>query len=81
MQMPIMDGYTAARTLRSLGCTVPVIAITAHAMSGERDRCLGAGCSDYASKPISRGDLVDLCHRWIQSGDQTPARSPAHTSN
>ena len=81
MQMPVMDGYTAARTLRSLGNTVPIVAITAHAMTGERDRCLGAGCSDYASKPISRSDLVDLCHRWIQSGDRVPAGSPAHTSN
>ncbi|HXW97647.1 MAG TPA: ATP-binding protein [Gemmatimonadales bacterium] len=68
-QMPVMDGFTATRLHRereaSAGRRVAIIAMTAHAMQGDRERCLDAGMDDYLAKPVSRQSLEQTLARWI----------------
>jgi signal transduction histidine kinase/ActR/RegA family two-component response regulator len=66
-QMPVMDGFATCRALRALpGCAdVPVLAITAHSHSGDRERCLAAGMSDYLAKPVKFDELRVLLHDWV----------------
>ena len=64
-QMPIMDGFEASRQIRLLEQPQPtIIAVTANALVGERERCLGAGMDDYLSKPFQAEQLVGIVKKW-----------------
>lgn len=70
VQMPVMDGFEAARRIRQMkqgdvNVGIPIIAMTAHAMQGDREKCLAAGMNDYISKPISINMLSDKLETWL----------------
>lgn len=76
IQMPGMDGLTATQAIRELQSKVrnpaiPVIAMTAHAMSGDRERCLAAGMNDYLTKPVSGQALAEVLRRWLPAAPET----------
>jgi two-component system CheB/CheR fusion protein len=68
IQMPVMDGYTAAGKLREKGITTPIIALTAHALESSREECIEAGCDDYMPKPVDKEELRRILSRYLPSG-------------
>jgi Amt family ammonium transporter len=65
MQMPGVDGLDAVRTLRQRGCMLPIVAVTANVMAGDRDQCLAAGCDAFAAKPIDRERFVQTVREVV----------------
>jgi len=67
LSLPVLDGWTAARTLKDTPDTssIPIIALTAHAMAGDREKALQAGCDDYDTKPIEFDRLLEKMARFV----------------
>ncbi|MBV9266453.1 MAG: response regulator [Acidobacteriaceae bacterium] len=73
-QMPTMDGFEASRSIRDLDIPQPaIIAVTANALVGEREKCLAAGMNDYLSKPFQAEQLVSLVRKWAEFKLANPA--------
>lgn len=81
-QMPIMDGYTATRYIRKQqgeGALpkIPIVAMTANAMVGDREKCIASGMDDYMSKPLNRGLLEQMLQKWLPPGAVSRSMAPA----
>ena len=69
MSLPVVDGWDAARSLKGEDATkdIPIIALTAHAMAGDKEKALEAGCDDYDTKPVELPRLLEKIETWIKA--------------
>lgn len=70
MSMPRVSGYDAVPRLRASGYRTPIVAVTAHSLAGDREKCLAAGCDEYVTKPVDPKKLVEVCERMLTIGRQ-----------
>jgi len=80
-QMPVMDGFETTRAIREMASansnySLPIIAMTANAIRGDREECLSAGMDDYISKPLSPQDLIDMVYKWLKKNPADDMMNP-----
>ncbi|MBN1796486.1 MAG: response regulator [Sedimentisphaerales bacterium] len=71
MHMPVMSGYEATQELRKMGINIPIIALTASVLKGDKVKCIEIGCDDYLGKPIDRKSLLDILNKYLKKPSKT----------
>jgi two-component system cell cycle response regulator DivK len=72
MELPIIDGWAASKAIKAIMPRTPIIALTAHAFAGDKEKALSAGCDDFATKPVDFNALLGLLNKYQQLGYQAP---------
>ena len=83
-QMPVMNGYEATTKIREMEVKVPIIAVTASATTGEYEKCIASGMTDFLTKPFKKGDLLPVLDKWLKvekTADETQEASTAPSSD
>ena len=81
MLMPVQDGYQATIQLRSRGYTRPIVALTANALSGDKNKCLSVGCNEFMTKPIDPLKFMKMVEKQLKVGLAMPAGKPVNPLN
>ena len=81
IQMPNMNGYEATKQLRRNGIKTPIVALTAHAMKGDDEKCIAAGCNEYLSKPLNRQKLMETVRKYLATDVKKPGEEEIDEQN